>query len=98
MQVQSGGVLGGHGNGAPALPFPAPTFGVINASITVQSGGVLDPGDVSSGCISQTGVLTVNVPMFRTPPPSTFCQAAPSASNWQDSPPARPPAATTNWC
>jgi autotransporter-associated beta strand protein len=50
--VEAGGVLGGNGNGS--------TTGVINATVTVQAGGTLDPGDVSAGCTSLPGRLTVN--------------------------------------
>jgi autotransporter-associated beta strand protein len=52
--VQAGGVLGGHGDGT--------TTGVINGSVTVLNGGILDPGDYGN-CTPQTGVLTVNVPL-----------------------------------
>jgi len=51
--VQDGGVLGGHGDRT--------TTGVINASITVLAGGILDPGDYAN-CTPQTGQLTVNLP------------------------------------
>jgi autotransporter-associated beta strand protein len=53
VQVQDGGVLGGHGNGS--------TTGVINGNIDVASGGILDPGDYLN-CTPQTGRLTVNLP------------------------------------
>ena len=51
--VQDGGVLGGHGDRTAT--------GVINASVTVLAGGILDPGDYSN-CTPQTGQLTVNLP------------------------------------
>jgi fibronectin-binding autotransporter adhesin len=51
--VEDGGVLGGNGDGT--------TTGVINATVTVEANGTLDPGDVDPvGCVPLPGLLTVN--------------------------------------